>query len=255
MSNKLGIINLSDKYRVLLTDVLPYETTLIFSNEGFYKLIKDLSENQQLFKTINSFIKTYTDTKLKSFIPYSFSIIRKDTKKRKLSLPHPLSQLNLCDIYEEYADYITYLCTKSNFSLRHPYAISGKFYKKGCLKENFDDKNEEATNDDDTPKVASNYFVYSKYGLLYKFYDSKQFYKLEKKYLFLRKLDVTNCFHSIYTHTICWAVKTKEIAKKEIKKNTFECIFDTFMQKTNYNETAGIIIGPEFSRIFAEIIL
>ena len=27
------------------------------------------------------------------------------------------------------------------------------------------------------------------------------------------------------------------------------------MQRLNYNETNGIVIGPEFSRIFAEIIL
>ena len=27
------------------------------------------------------------------------------------------------------------------------------------------------------------------------------------------------------------------------------------MQEMNYNETNGIVIGPEFSRIFAEVIL
>ena len=243
MSKKLAFVDLSDKYRPLLTDVLPYETTLIFSNDGFHSLIKDLSSNKQVFEKLNLIINKIKKDNNFFFIPYSFSIIRKDTKKRKLSLPHPLSQLDLCDLYEEYSDYIIYLCTKSNFSLRYPSAISSKFYKKGCLRE-----------EDDDIITASNYFKYSKYRLLYKFYDSRQFIKLEKKYAFLRKLDISNCFSSIYTHTISWAVKTKDIAKHQIVLSNFEQTFDKFMQHVNYNETAGIVIGPEFSRIFAEII-
>ena len=70
----------------------------------------------------------------------------------------------------------------------------------------------------------------------------------------MRKLDISNCFSSIYTHTISWAVKTKDVAKHQIKLSNFEQNFDNFMQHVNYNETAGIVIGPEFSRIFAEII-
>ena len=243
MSKKLVFVDLSDKYRPLLTDVLPYETTLIFSNEGFHSLIKDLFSNNEMFNEVNSFLENIKKKNKFFFIPYSFSIVRKDTKKRKLSLPHPLSQLELCDLYEEYADYITYLCTKSNFSLRYPSAISSKFYKKGCLRE-----------DDEEIMTASNYFKYSNYRLLYKFYDSPKFIKLEKKYAFLRKLDISNCFSSIYTHTISWAVKTKEVAKQQILLSNFEQNFDKFMQHVNYNETAGIVIGPEFSRIFAEII-
>ncbi len=243
MSKKLAFVDLSDKYRPLLTDVLPYETTLIFSNDGFHSLIKDLSSNKQVFEKLNSIIYKIEKDNNFFFIPYSFSIIRKDTKKRKLSLPHPLSQLDLCELYEEYSDYIIYLCTKSNFSLRYPSAISDKFYKKGCLSE-----------EDDDIITASNYFKYSNYRLLYKFYDSRQFIKLEKKYAFLRKLDVSNCFSSIYTHTISWVVKTKDVAKQQRRELNFEQKFDKFMQHVNYDETAGIIIGPEFSRIFAEII-
>ena len=37
--------------------------------------------------------------------------------------------------------------------------------------------------------------------------------------------------------------------------DTFGGKFDTIMQNLNYGETNGIVIGPEFSRIFAELIL
>lgn len=61
-------------------------------------------------------------------------------------------------------------------------------------------------------------------------------------------------FYHIYTHTITWAVKGKELAKDSIGKITFENEFDKLMRYANYNETNGIIVGPEISRIFAEVI-
>src|SRR5690606_30212828 len=78
-----------------------------------------------------------------------------------------------------------------------------------------------------------------------------------KKYNFLYKFDVSKCFNSIYTHSISWAILGKKFSKEIIgkEKETFGSKFDTLLMDLNYNETNGIIIGPEFSRIFAEIIL
>ena len=36
-------IDIRDKYRVLLTEVLPYETPFFFSNEGFYNYCKNIA--------------------------------------------------------------------------------------------------------------------------------------------------------------------------------------------------------------------
>lgn len=56
---------------------------------------------------------------------------------------------------------------------------------------------------------------------------------------------------------MAWAVYKKSYAKQNLDstKNTFAFKFDQLMQRINYNETNGIIIGPELSRIFAEIIM
>lgn len=61
----------------------------------------------------------------------------------------------------------------------------------------------------------------------------------------------------MYTHTLPWAVIGKERTKDNLptSKGTYAGKFDALMQKMNRNETNGIIIGSEFSRIFAEIIL
>lgn len=71
------------------------------------------------------------------------------------------------------------------------------------------------------------------------------------------QIDISKCFDSIYTHSLPWAVIGKSQTKfyLEGSKSTFGGRFDAVMQQLNQNETNGIVIGPEFSRIFAEIIL
>ena len=58
---------------------------------------------------------------------------------------------------------------------------------------------------------------------------------------------------------MAWATNSgRDIYKKTFKgKNdgTFGNAFDLLMQRMNYGETNGIVIGPEFSRLFSEIIL
>lgn len=71
----------------------------------------------------------------------------------------------------------------------------------------------------------------------------------------LKSFDVSRCFESIYTHSIAWAMKGKEFAKESMGRKSLEDSFDDLIRSCNYNETHGIVIGPEFSRIFAEIIL
>jgi len=73
----------------------------------------------------------------------------------------------------------------------------------------------------------------------------------------LVKLDISSCFDSIYTHSLPWSTLGREVAKENLKylAPTFGGKFDTLMQVMNRGETNGIVTGPEFSRIFAEIIL
>ncbi|ELK1826504.1 RNA-directed DNA polymerase, partial [Vibrio cholerae] len=76
----------------------------------------------------------------------------------------------------------------------------------------------------------------------------------EKKFHSMLQVDISKCFPSIYTHSIGWAVKSKRLAKAKVK-GSFDGEFDNLMQLTNYRETNGILIGPEISRIFSEVIL
>lgn len=73
----------------------------------------------------------------------------------------------------------------------------------------------------------------------------------------MMQMDVSKCFDSIYTHSLSWALIGKQATKDNTRgsEKTFGGKFDNLMREMNDAESNGIIIGPEFSRIFAELIL
>src|SRR5690606_1833400 len=65
------------------------------------------------------------------YIPLTYLVSRGNNRSpREISIMHPVSQLKVCEFYYEYDDLIEYYCTKSKFSLRHPFRKATKFYGK-----------------------------------------------------------------------------------------------------------------------------
>ncbi|MCF1301927.1 antiviral reverse transcriptase Drt3b [Raoultella ornithinolytica] len=239
----------NDFNRVILTDVLPYELPFIFTNEGFYHALKNktIKENPILEKIF----LTYEDRK-----PFEYYIKKDKNSDRKLYLIHPSNQSRLTDIYKKYSSLITHLCSRSSFSLRAPSSIASLYYEKHPHKPHDKYKDEGVEGDiEETTKYASSFFKYKKYDFLYKFYDSYEFHKIEKKFHSLLKLDISKCFDSISTSMLVNSLRSEVVAKEAKKHNNFEKEFATVMEQSNYGRTHGIVIGPESSRIFAEILL
>ncbi|RVU31974.1 RNA-directed DNA polymerase [Rheinheimera riviphila] len=184
---------------------------------------------------------------------------------RYISIPHPSSQIAMKDLIFDYSDLITNLCSKSNFSIRKPTGIASYYYQGTILNELDESKfsdgdvvqetSEQEDSDDLFKAYGCSFFSYSGYTLLYKFFDSLEFQSLEKKFSYMFRFDIEKCFDSIYTHSIGWAIKGKDFSKENIGKKTFDSDFDAKIRSMNDDETNGIVIGPEFSRVFAEIIL
>ena len=64
---------------------------------------------------------------------------------------------------------------------------------------------------------------------------------LSLKYRYMFVTDITNCYGSIYTHTIAWALMGKDAAKqKKGKKGLLGNMIDTYMQGMQYGQTNGI---------------
>lgn len=258
-------IDKHDHLRVILTETLPYEVPITFLNEGLYFYLKEMNRKKEgvflyseyFHKFVRSFF--YEDGYTK---PYDYRISKNSSSKRLLSVPHPSIQRKVSELYSEYDSVMTALCDKSPITLRAPSRVANRFYEKELI--SYDKESElgkvskvetEAEAFEKTSAYASSYFTYRKYNFLYKFYDSYESNRIEKKFEHLIRFDISKCFHNIYVPSLSWAVKTKEFSKKYADSYSFEGRFQKLMKDANHLDSSGIIVGPEFSRIYAEIIL
>lgn len=253
MRNKIQV-DRGDRFRILHTELLPYEVPILFSNTNFYHYCAAEKD-----KAAPPLLKAILHSDLNYTIPYDYEILQGQGKKRTLSIIHPYVQTKFGPLYHDFHEIILSLCRKSDFSLRHPARVASYFYEREYARE--DDELRTETVDEEPepfgkqPTHASSFFSYSRYSQLHKFVDSQEFLNLELTFSHLLKFDLKRCFNSIYTHSFCWAVKGKEFSKDNVNAYSFDSGFDKLMQSSNYNETNGIVIGPEASRIFAEVIL
>jgi len=92
-------------------------------------------------------------------------------------------------------------------------------------------------------------------GLNFEAHRAKKGY-IEANADWLVRTDITRFYPSIYTHSITWAAYGKERVKERMKlyEGSFGDRLDILTRSCNRNQTIGIPIGPETSRILAEII-
>ena len=247
--SKKQFINKNDAYRALLTDTLPYEVPFKFSNSGFYKALRDNDDKLNFPFPLNSVKKKVYS------IPYNYKIKKDENSYRTLSVIHPLHQIECSKFYSNFEQVILNLTANNKYSLRYPSDVGSYYYEKNRKTEDTDVEWGAVDNNSESKLTSSSYFSYEKYNFMYKFYESYEFHRLERKFQNLLRMDISKCFHHIYTHSMSWAVKGKNFSKNYVNADTFDGGFDKLMQLMNYNETNGILIGPEISRVFSEIIL
>lgn len=81
---------------------------------------------------------------------------------------------------------------------------------------------------------------------------------LSLEYDFVFDTDVADCYGSIHTHSIAWAVESKTIAKSQQGRNNkglLGNIIDTSIQNAQYKQTNGIPQGSVLMDFIAEIVL
>lgn len=279
------------KQRSVLTDMLPFEVPPTFSNRGYYRFLRDNSveienghlrwicKTDVLDRTMRLLFgilpsagiaeETLTEwgkEKTRRFvplnkcqmatIPFNFRVAH-NLDGRTLSVVHPRNQVAVASFYATHSALIIYHTSVSEFSIRRPVSVSRYAYFKDKLHEERLDSVAGVEEEDREYEQLGSYFVYRKYRNIHRFFESYKYHRSEKKYDAMVQIDVSKCFDSIYTHSLPWAVLGKDQTKFSLEesKGTFGGHFDALMQGLNHKETNGIVIGPEFSRIFAEIIL
>ncbi|HEY1026252.1 MAG TPA: antiviral reverse transcriptase Drt3b [Pseudomonas sp.] len=277
--------------RVVLSDVLPYEVPIVFSNKYFYRFlcehnIRFLGSKIEWYSkdiVLDNLVKmllgippdvpvvrdnagpqekssvdvSQTKTDYHS-VPFVFSTTHKQDQLRQLSLMHPKAQLLVVEFYDQYKDLIIYFAGKSDFSLRSPKRVAGcTFIDSRTLIEKQDRLDALVEVSGENYENLRSFFVYEKFSNVFKFYESPEHLQCERDFKFLTKYDISGCFDGVYTHSLPWAIYGKNYSKVYMGplKESFGSKFDSLMQRVNYNETNGILIGPEVSRVFAEIIL
>lgn len=279
------------KQRSVLTDMLPFEVPPTFTNRGFYRFLRDnnveiekgqlrwIGETNDLDHTMrllfgiapNTTISTEVVTewgkrKTRRFvpiskcqmatIPFNFRVAH-NLEGRTLSVVHPRNQVAVASFYATHNSLIIYHTSVSEFSIRRPVSVSRYAFFKDKLHSQRLDPVAGVEEEDREYEQLGSYFVYRKYRNIHRFFESYKYHRSEKKYDAMVQIDISKCFDSIYTHSLPWAVLGKDQTKFSLdeSKVTFGGRFDALMQNLNHKETNGIVIGPEFSRIFAEIIL
>ena len=279
------------KQRAVLTDMLPFEVPPTFSNRGYFRFLRDNSveieaghlrwvcDTTDLDLTMRILFgitpntpvnietltewgkqKTRRSVPLRKCgmdtIPFNFRVAH-NLDGRTLSVVHPRNQVEVASFYATHSALITYYTSVSEFSIRRPVSVSRYVYYKDKLHEERLDSVSGLEEDGREYEQIGSYFVYQKYRNIHRFFESYQYHRAEKKYDSMVQIDVNKCFDSIYTHSLPWATLGKDQTKFRLEesKATFGGRFDALMQNLNHKETNGIVIGPEFSRIFAEIIL
>jgi len=275
--------------RVVMSEVLPYEVPAGFNNLGLYRFLVEskirLAGNRVHFEGFGPSLATVlkilfgSDTDVlaspsgysisakkltESTVPFQFLVRHKANQSRALSIAHPASQIGLVDFYRRFWSLILLHTGASPYSIRHPKRVARytTFNDSVFAERRHSGSGSHIETEDREYARLRSYFVYERFENIHKFYESPEYRDQEKRFGHLLKLDVTKCFDSVYTHSIAWAIYGKNSAKLDLTKKypkatprTFADEFDLRIRAMNDNETHGILIGPEVSRIFAEIIL
>ena len=126
--------------RVVLSEILPYETPPIFSNKQFYDfLVKNNIEidgneitcknDDPILEIIKRLLFGFRKYKFQEkTIPFKYKISHKDNNFRELTIIHPKNQLAMIDFYRKYKELILYYCNISPFSIRKPVSIAKYSY-------------------------------------------------------------------------------------------------------------------------------
>jgi len=79
--------------------------------------------------------------------------------------------------------------------------------------------------------------------------------ELSLDYEYIYHTDISNCYSSIYTHSIPWALHTKEIAKADHSSSLIGNSIDEHIRSMSYGQTNGIPQGSVIMDFIAEMVL
>ena len=181
-------------------------------------------------------------------LPATISIHKDDVSRRTISLPNPAAFLRLARLMQKNWETIQKFASSPN-SLSPITYIHYEYNDSETVKLNSEKVR-------DTFCSKSDYVEGIRKNIL-----------ISQGYKYQLKVDIANCYNTIYTHSIAWAICGKTKAKKyhqnihnkqskklDTKYNLANEL-DKCIREQKCGESNGIVVGPFTSRIFSEIVL
>jgi Reverse transcriptase (RNA-dependent DNA polymerase) len=210
----------------------PKELPATFTTESFGAASKEILKDWESAKVFRRVQKKKNKTKYKSNA-YGYELPKAEMEiistpksgfeRRNIGITHPIPQALLAsEISDNYGTIQKWLC-------RQTYSL-------------------------DEIRVSSSNRRAIK-GINFSLHGAKKAYT-EATSDWLVKTDITRFYPSIYTHSLTWAAYGKEKVKSKLKTydGSLADRLDILTRACNRNQTIGIPIGPETSRVLAEII-
>lgn len=171
-----------------------------------------------------------------------------------MSYINPFSMIEVCCFLEEYEKELLDSIQTNLFSIRYHKKNNNLYYIRSN-NSNVKYEHIDSDNKGDKIEASGTYYKIEPYKRLDFFYKSEQWFDLNRKYKFYGKIDYNKCFDSIYTHTYNWFITSNIIEAKLFNQKHILSAIDRLLQSMNMSMTNGIVVGPEFSRLLAEILL
>lgn len=246
-----------NKLDYILTDLLPYELSERFSYKPFYDFLMDKKNQVSILKIINELRELRAKGNMLfqgswATTPLKYNIVKNKDANREMSLLQPLSILNIYLFIELYQkDILSYFSKNSIFSLRYHRKKTGLYYKKSAKKiiEYFDFEKVLQMGKKAIQRSGA-FFDIVKFQSPNSFIDSQIWENANLRFNYYAFMDYKSCFDSIYSHAYKWIIDSKEA-----KNSNLFITIDRIIQNINGKSSNGLVVGPEFSRMIAEILL
>lgn len=261
MSKLVGISR--SKYRVAVSDILPYERPIFFTNRFFVRFMKNYGiqcRNGRLVATKNlcpglaSMLALLGGVEGAKRPAFQYRIAKSSTEQgRRLSVIHPYHQVSMVEFYDRYKTLILDYCQRSRYSIRYPYKMAVVQKKPKGFPKYLSDEPQ-----DSYPEESiKHFFAYKHYHNINEFYDDYRYLRAERRFALMEKTDLEHCFDSVRPEQLSEAMFgcVMGCAEGTMPYHFWQLNQSYENRPENGGSGTGLVIGPEFSRLYAEIIL
>ena len=251
-----------NKLDFILTDLLPVEISELFSFSQLYAFLLQKPNQKILSKLIQEIKQNKAEGNRRIFEngwgakPLKFKIFKGTETMREMSVIQPFSAVNLFLFIECYQDDIlNYFEKHHGYSIRYYKKNTNLYYKarSGHMTQYFQEQAKRVGHG--IIQQAGNYFTIGPFESINSFTDSRVWRMCNFKYKYYAKLDYKACFDSIYTHAFTWIIERNVVDAKSASNSHLLITIDRILQNINGRSSNGIVVGPEFSRMIAEVLL